>query len=115
MYPLVPLLLLAAWRRDRRAGLYALAIAAIGAGIAIYHYQLEWFPRHSPICTQGVPCTTIWFRLMGFATLPYLALVAFALVMALAALALLNERRAATHEGARRASGGTSSPRDSRR
>lgn len=94
MYPLVPLLLLAAWRRDRRAALYGLTIATVGAAIAVYHYQLEWFPRESPVCTQGVPCSTIWFKLMGFATIPYLALVAFGLIGALAGLALLNERRA---------------------
>jgi disulfide bond formation protein DsbB len=94
MYPLVPLLLLAAWRRDRPAALYSLAIAAIGAAVAIYHYQLEWFPRESPVCSQGVPCSTVWFKLMGFASIPYLALVAFGLVGSLSALALLNERRA---------------------
>jgi disulfide bond formation protein DsbB len=94
MYPLVILLGLAAIRRDRRASLYGLVLSLAGAAIAVYHYQLEWFPDQAALCRQGSLCEVIWFRVWGFATIPYLSLVAFLGVAALCSIALANERRA---------------------
>jgi disulfide bond formation protein DsbB len=94
MYPLVVVLGLAALRRDRGAALYGLALSAIGAMIATYHYQLEWFPDQAAICKQGSLCHVIWFRVFGFATIPYLALTAFAAIASLCALCLWWSRRA---------------------
>jgi disulfide bond formation protein DsbB len=93
MYPLFPLLAVAALRRDRRAALYALLLAVAGIGIAAYHYQIEWFPEGAPVCTIGVPCSVIWFRLYGFVSIPFLSLVAFVAIAALAATVLWNDRR----------------------
>lgn len=88
MYPLVIVLGVAAWRRDVGVRRYAAPLAAIGAVVAAYHYGLEWLPwLDSGACGLGTPCTLVWFREFGFISLPYLALSAFLLILALVALA----------------------------
>jgi disulfide bond formation protein DsbB len=92
MYPLVPLLLVAAIRRDRGAAVYGLVLAVLGAIVALYHYQLEWFPDQAAICKQGSLCHVIWFRALGFATIPYLSFVAFCSIATVCLLGLWNSR-----------------------
>ncbi len=88
MYPLVVILGIAAWRRDGTVFRYAAPLAVIGAVIATYHYALEWLPwLDTGTCSATVPCTVIWFRELGFITLPYLALSAFLLILTLLWLA----------------------------
>jgi disulfide bond formation protein DsbB len=88
MYPLVVILGVAAWRRDVGVRRYAVPLAAIGAVIATYHYLLEWLPwLDSGVCSATTPCTIVWFRQFGFISLPYLALSAFLLILALLWLA----------------------------
>ena len=93
MYPLVLLFLIAAIRRDRGAAIYGLAQSLIGAAIALYHYQLEWFPEQAALCKQGSLCHVIWFRALGFATIPYLAFVAFCSIATVCAIGVWNNRR----------------------
>lgn len=84
MYPLAIILLIAAYHRDQAARRYVIPIGAIGAAIAAYHYLLEWFPvLDSGACSAAAPCTLVWFRQLGFISLPYLALSAFLLVIVL--------------------------------
>jgi Disulfide bond formation protein DsbB len=84
MYPLVVILGISAWRRDPGVRRYAAPVAVIGALIATYHYALEWLPwLDSGACSASTPCTIIWFREFGFVSLPYLALSAFLLIVAL--------------------------------
>jgi hypothetical protein len=88
MYPLVVILGIAAWRRDPGVRRYAAPVAVIGALIATYHYALEWLPwLDSGACSASTPCTIVWFREFGFISLPYLALSAFLLIVALLWLA----------------------------
>ena len=88
MYPLVVILGIAAWRRDPGVRQYAAPVAVIGTLIATYHYALEWLPwLDSDACSASTPCTIIWFREFGFISLPYLALSAFVLIVALLWLA----------------------------
>lgn len=94
MYPLVLLFGIAAIRRDRGMALYGLVLSAVGAVIALYHLQLTWFPDQVSICSQGALCEVEWFKIWGFATIPYLALVAFAGIAALCVLSLWAGRRA---------------------
>jgi disulfide bond formation protein DsbB len=90
MYPLVPLLLLAALRRDFRGGaIYALPLTVIGAGISIYHIYIENNPgAESAGCRATAPCSTKWIDEFGYVTIPTLALTAFATVFVLALFAL---------------------------
>ena len=84
MYPLVVVLGVAAWQRDAGVARYVLPLAGIGAAIAAYHYALEWFPAlDSGVCSASTPCSVVWFRELGFISIPYLALSAFALIGAL--------------------------------
>lgn len=88
MYPLVVILGIAAWRSDPGVRRYAAPVAAIGAVIATYHYLLEWFPMlDSGVCSASTPCSVVWFRQLGFVSLPYLALSAFLLILSLLWLA----------------------------
>jgi disulfide bond formation protein DsbB len=93
MYPLVGLFLIAAIRRDRGAAIYGLVQSLIGAAIALYHYQLEWFPDQAALCKQGSLCHVIWFRALGFATIPYLAFVTFCAIAVVCAIGVWNTRR----------------------
>jgi disulfide bond formation protein DsbB len=87
MYPLVPILAIATSRRDPGVRIYAIPVAAIGAAIAAYHVFLEWFPAaDAGACTVGIPCTLVWFRELGFVSIPMLALVAFLLIIAFLAI-----------------------------
>ena len=88
MYPLVVILGIAALRRDPRVRRYAMPLAVIGALIATYHYALEWLPSlDTGACSATTPCTIVWFRELGFISLPYLALSAFLLILTLLWLA----------------------------
>jgi len=87
MYPLVVLLGIAAVRRDPGIGIYVKALALIGALISTYHVALEWVPSlDTGACGLGPACTVIWFRALGFISLPTLALTAFVLIITLLSL-----------------------------
>lgn len=84
MYPLVPLLAVAAWRRTRTLRLVAIAIAAVGGTISVYHVLVERFPTlESDVCDPNNPCTLIWVERFGYLTIPTMALSAFALIITL--------------------------------
>jgi disulfide bond formation protein DsbB len=88
MYPLVVILGIAAGTGDRRIARYVIPIAGIGAAISTYHYTLEWIPAlDTGACSVAVPCTLVWFRQLGFISLPYLALSAFVSIVVLTWLA----------------------------
>ena len=90
MYPLAPILLVAAIRRDHSVGWYVYPIAVIGAGIAGYHALIEWRPAlDGGACGAfGPSCTDVWFREFGFVTLAFMALVGFLSVMVFTLLAV---------------------------
>lgn len=87
MYPLVPLLGIAAWRRDSGIRPYAAVLAGIGALVSTYHVILERYPSlESSVCDPTNPCTLIWVRRFGYLTIPAMALSGFALILTLLAL-----------------------------
>lgn len=84
MYPLVPILGIAAWRKDHSVRIYAATLAGTGAVIAAYHRLMQAFPDlGGGSCSTGVPCTAAYFTLFGFVTIPYMALSGFLLILAL--------------------------------
>lgn len=87
MYPLPVILGVALLTGDRRVARYSVPLAAIGAAVAVYHVQLEWFPEQSSVCAVDVPCTVKWVEQWGFVTIPTMALCGFAAVIALSLLA----------------------------
>jgi disulfide bond formation protein DsbB len=92
MYPMVVILAIGAARHERAATWYATGLAAIGAAIAAYHVALEWVPSlDAGACAATAPCTYVWFRTLGFISLPLLALTAFLLILTLFAVRPLTE------------------------
>lgn len=79
MYPLAILLIVFTVIKTARIGRIVVPLAAIGAGISLYHWLLERFPDNldSGVCSKDVPCEFIWFELFGFVTLPFMALTGF--------------------------------------
>jgi disulfide bond formation protein DsbB len=88
MYPLVPMLGIAAWRRDMAVRPYAAVLAVIGVPISSYHVILEHFPNlETSACDPDNPCSLIWVRRFGYVTIPVMALSGFLLILALLAVA----------------------------
>jgi len=81
MYPLVPILAIAAARRDRAVRWYALPLAVIGAAISTWHILVERFPSlESAACDPANPCTIIWVEKLGYLTIPTMALSGFVVI-----------------------------------
>jgi disulfide bond formation protein DsbB len=85
MYPMAVILPMAAFRKDHRARLYAVVLATVGAGIAAYHRLLQAYPSlDTGSCSAvGPSCSSPLIREFGFVTIPYMALSAFLLILAL--------------------------------
>ncbi|HVW32487.1 MAG TPA: disulfide bond formation protein B [Acidimicrobiia bacterium] len=95
MYPLVPVLGIAAWRRWARVRPWAGALALVGACISTYHVALEHHPEwESSICDPKNPCTVIWIKRLGYLTIPAMALSGFALIITLLAISRASDRPA---------------------
>ncbi|PSP88359.1 disulfide bond formation protein B [Halobacteriales archaeon QS_4_69_34] len=95
MYPLVPVIGIAAF--ENRGSVYrtVLPLSVPGAGIAAYHSWLQ-ATAGSDVCTIGVGCASVQYRFLGL-TVPNLSLIAFVLV----SLAMLEiGRRRWTRSGA---------------
>ena len=83
MYPLLLVLGLAAVRRDPGIRPYGLALAGAGLAVSAWHNVVETFPDlHAGSCDPTNPCTIRWVEGLGFWTIPRMAAVAFALVLA---------------------------------
>lgn len=82
MYPLVPILGIAAFTGDRLIRRYALPLASIGAVIAAYHYTIQHFPNLAVTeCALGIPCTAAYVWKFGFVSIPFMALVSFGVII----------------------------------
>ena len=84
MYPLVLLLGLAVYRLDPGIRPYALAMSVVGGTISLVHYLEQKIPAFHPTACDAtpIPCTTQYVNYFGFVTIPFMALVAFALITA---------------------------------
>ncbi|RKD22647.1 hypothetical protein BEP19_10330 [Ammoniphilus oxalaticus] len=82
MYPLVFLLGIAAYKQDRAIIPYAKVLTVIGMSISIFHYLEQKIPamQKLSICSSGVPCSGQYINWFGFITIPFLALMGFALI-----------------------------------
>lgn len=84
MYPLVPVLLVGALRRDPAVRYYGLPLSFVGAAIAVWHYLIQSFPSLDPgACTTGVPCSAKYVDVFGFVSIPFMALSGFVLISVL--------------------------------
>jgi disulfide bond formation protein DsbB len=85
MFPLVLLLPIGLFPFDAKVVRYGLALALAGALVALFHLLLVAgvIPEPMRPCTQGVPCSEVQIRWLGFVTLPLLSFVAFSTLIAL--------------------------------
>ncbi|MDJ0923464.1 MAG: disulfide bond formation protein B [Acidimicrobiia bacterium] len=93
MYPVAVVLAIGAWRRDSRVRIPVTIAVIVGGAIAAYHYLIQWFPSlEGNSCSITVPCTTAWFQVFGFISIPYMALSGFAFVLVMMLVLRRNER-----------------------
>lgn len=79
MYPLVLILAVCIWKKDKNLPFFVLPLSFIGTIIAIYHNLLYYkiIPGSLAPCTLGISCTTKQIELFGFITIPLLSLLSF--------------------------------------
>jgi disulfide bond formation protein DsbB len=96
MYPLV-LVLGVAWFAEDLAAIrrYGLPLALAGLATAAYHNLLYYgvIPESLSPCVQGISCTSRQLEWLGFVTIPLLALVAFASLVASLLILVLRHRK----------------------
>ena len=84
MYPLVPILAIAAWTGFTRIRPFAFGLAAIGSMISVYHLLVErGVVEESASCDPTNPCSLIWVEHLGYLTIPAMALSGFLLIITL--------------------------------
>ena len=85
MYPLVVILLVGLFPLDRRVVRYALPLAIIGLGFAVYHYLLYsgYIPESMAPCDKELSCAEIDLELFGFITIPMMSILAYTAIIAL--------------------------------
>ena len=85
MYPLVFIFFMNLLQSDENVFKYATPLALIGFGFSFYHNLLMWGIISEDIvpCKYGVPCSTEYFEYFGFINIPFLALMAFSLILVL--------------------------------
>lgn len=82
MYPLVVILAIGIWKKDKNLPFFVLPLSIIGTLIAVYHNLLYYkiIPESLAPCTLGISCTTRQIELFGFITIPLLSLLAFLVI-----------------------------------
>ena len=82
MYPLTIILLVGIFNQDDLIPKYVLPFSITGMGVSLYHYLLQnhVFGPESNFCAVGASCVTRYINLMGFITIPFLALIAFTMI-----------------------------------
>lgn len=91
MYPLPFIFGAALAKKHTDVFWYGFPLAAIGAAIALFHYWLQMWPQSSDVCGGSiVSCAVRQIELLGFITIPFGSLLAFAGVL----VALIMLRRA---------------------
>lgn len=82
MYPIAAILAIGIVRKDKNVPYYVLPFSIVGIVISIYHNLLYYklIPESIQPCITGVSCTTKFIEWFGFVTIPFLSLVAFAII-----------------------------------
>ncbi len=91
MYPLVAISFVGMLRKSEEAVFFAMPLVLTGLGVAGYHNLLYYgFIENIVPCSQGVSCTSRQIEWLGFITIPFLSLVAFAILTGLILFTLRN-------------------------
>jgi disulfide bond formation protein DsbB len=100
MYPLVAIIAVGIFTKDRKLPLYVLPLTILGWIIALYHNLLYYHILSESLapCVAGVSCTTRFFSWFGFITIPLLSLIAFTVINACMIGILLVQRKRVTEK-----------------
>jgi len=101
MYPLVVILGVGWFRRDRAVWITALPFVVLGPLVSLYHWLVERVPSfaESTSCSIDAPCSAPYFEKLGFVTLAWMALSSFLLMGSLLAFAVTAGRSREDAEG----------------
>lgn len=94
MYPLVLILGVAYVQKNARIAVTTAIFSVFGGAISLYHYGLQkvsFLSENAPACGR-VSCTGEYINILGFITIPFLALTAFVLI-AITSFMLLKESK----------------------
>ncbi|HWA52360.1 MAG TPA: disulfide oxidoreductase [Patescibacteria group bacterium] len=82
MYPLVALIAIGIYKKDKNLPYYVLPLSLIGTAIAVFHNLLYFniIPESAAPCIAGVSCTTKFIEYFGFITIPFLSLCGFLII-----------------------------------
>lgn len=96
MYPLVVILGIGFYKKDKLLPLYALPFSIVGMAVGLLHYlhQKTDFFKQAIQCTQGVPCSGQYINWLSFVTIPFLSLVAFTIITICIVLLIVSEKKA---------------------
>lgn len=85
MFPLVFILGVGIWKKDKGVVKYALPLVLGGLLIALYQTIIYYKIIAEPLtaCTIAVSCTTKYVTWLGFISIPLLSLVAFGVILGL--------------------------------
>ena len=102
MYPLVIILGVAIWRKDKKVAYYVLPMTILGFLIAFYHYLLQMTPLKdlTPVkCNAYGPCSEIKSITFGsitlphFVTIPLLSLTVFVVISMMMIILLKSQKK----------------------
>ncbi|PID02928.1 MULTISPECIES: disulfide oxidoreductase [unclassified Sporosarcina] len=94
MYPIVLIGLIALIQKNISIAWTTASFAFIGGCISLYHYgiqKLTFLQDSAPECS-GASCTATYINYLGFITIPFLALIAFAFIF-IASLVILKQTK----------------------
>ncbi len=83
MYPIVLISGIALFQKNARIALTTAVFATVGGSISLYHYgiqKLSFLGDSAPSC-GAVSCTGQYINYFGFITIPFLALIAFIIIL----------------------------------
>lgn len=84
MYPLILIMSIGLWKRDRWLPYYVLPFSLMGLIVSGYHNLLVWglAPADLIVCSVQLPCTIQEFALFGFVTIPLMSFLSFSFITA---------------------------------
>ena len=85
MYPLVFIFLVGLFPLNKIVLKFSAPLVVLGWIISIYHNLLYYkiIPESAAPCVQGVSCSTVYIKWLGFITIPFLSFVSFTLLLIL--------------------------------
>ncbi len=84
LYSLLPIILVAKKRKEVKIYYYTFTMAVLGIIVSIYHNLLYFgIINNEGLCSTGISCTSKYVSYLGFITIPFMALMAFVVIIVL--------------------------------